>query len=134
MDCQNEKQTEDVLSDDELNNNTNEEEKEGTENWCKLNKTIKLQKLIQYATTYAFANNLDQSDIDNLISFFQVCLDKKKLYRVKDVVYNKETGVITNIPSLVYSKLQKKFTLKNTDTKRNSTLKALAPTKVASSS
>ena len=59
-----------------------------------------------------------------MIVFLRNCLDKKKLQRVKDVLYNKETGEITDIPCLCYNKNLKHFTLKNID-KRVSTLKSL---------
>ena len=66
----------DEFLENEKNNNQNEP-------WCKLNKTIKLKKLIDYA----------------------------------------------QIPSLVYTKSKKHFTLKNTD-KRASTLNSLTPKKM----
>jgi len=55
-------------------------------------------------------------------------LDRKKLQRVKDVIYDKETGTVKDIPGLVYTKGTKHFTLKNID-KRISTLKSLPPKK-----
>ena len=106
----------------EKNNNQNEP-------WCKLNKTIKLKKFIEYAQIYKEKNLLDDGEELALELFFRECLEKKKLYRVKDVSYNKETGIILDIPSLVYAKNNKRFTLKNTD-KRASTLKSLAPKKM----
>ena len=56
-------------------------------------------------------------------------MDKKKLSRVKDVIYDKVNGVVKEIPALTYTKANKHFTLKNID-KRISTLKSLAPKKV----
>ena len=56
------------------------------------------------------------------------CLDRKRLQRVKDVIYDKTTGTIKDIPSLVYNKASKNYTLKN-ETKRVSTLKSLAQKK-----
>jgi len=56
------------------------------------------------------------------------CLDRKKLQRVKDVIYDKTEGVIKEIPALSYTKSSKHFTLKNLE-KRVSTLKSLAPKK-----
>ena len=54
---------------------------------------------------------------------------KKKLSRVKDVIYDKVNGVVKEIPALAYTKANKHFTLKNID-KRISTLKSLAPKKL----
>ena len=56
------------------------------------------------------------------------CLDKKKIYRVKDVLYDKETGLIKEIPALTFIKSTKHFTLKNLD-KRVTTQKSLPPKK-----
>jgi hypothetical protein len=49
-------------------------------------------------------------------------LDKKKLNKVKDVVYNKVTGTITDVPLLVFNKTNKSFTLKKI-VKNSTTLK-----------
>ena len=38
---------------------------------------------------------------ESMIDFFKDCLDRKKLQRVKDVTYNKETGEITTIGAVV---------------------------------
>lgn len=51
------------------------------------------------------------------------------MQRVKDVIYDKTTGQIKDIPGLFYTKTTKHFTLKNTE-KRVSTLKSLTPKKV----
>ena len=73
-------------------------------------------------------NNLSDEESDLLITFLKECIDRKKLQRVKDVLYDKENGIIKEIPALCYVKSNKHFTLKNID-KRVSTLKSLAPKK-----
>jgi hypothetical protein len=83
------------------------------ENWSKLSKTIKIKKLLVYANKYKEENNLSEEDYNKLIIFFRDCLDKKKLQRVKDVDYNRETGEITNISALIHNKTSNHFTLKN---------------------
>lgn len=98
------------------------------EPWSKLDKTAKIKKLALFADSYKVSNNLTDVEYDNLIIFFRDCLDKKKLQRVKDVIYNKENGEIKEIPMLFYNKITNHFTLKNLD-KRVSTLKGLAPKK-----
>ena len=55
-------------------------------------------------------------------------MNRKKLQRVKDVIYDKENGQIKEIPALQYTKANKHFTLKNID-KRISTVKSLTPKK-----
>lgn len=98
------------------------------EPWCKLNKTIKSKKLIEYVNIYKNNNNLDDEEEQLLLIFFKDCLDRKKLQRVKDVIYDKDNGVIKDVPALCFIKNNKHFTLKNID-KRVSTLKSLAPKK-----
>jgi hypothetical protein len=112
----------DKFLENEKNNNVNEP-------WCKLNKTIKIKKLMDYVENeYSKKNNLDTSECENLINFFKDCLDRKKLQRIKDVVYDKDNGTIKDIPSLSYVKASRHFTLKNTE-KRISTLKSLPQNK-----
>jgi hypothetical protein len=96
------------------------------EQWCKLNKTSKIEKLISYANACKETKGWTEEDVKLSIDFFRKCLDRKKLQRVKDVSYDKEKGCIKDIPLLVYDKGTKHFTLKNTD-KHVSTLKCLTP-------
>ena len=111
----------DKFLENEKNNNINEP-------WCKLNKTIKTKKLQDYVELYKTQNNLSDEESNLLILFLKDCIDRKKLQRVKDVLYDKENGTIKEIPALHYIKSTKHFTLKNID-KRVSTLKSLAPKK-----
>jgi hypothetical protein len=111
----------DKFLENEKNNNVNEP-------WCKLNKTIKTKKLQDYVENYKQENNLSNEESELLLTFLKDCLDRKKLQRVKDVVYDKENGIVKEIPALFYMKTSKHFTLKNVD-KRVSTLKSLAPKK-----
>jgi len=111
----------DKFLENEKNNNINEP-------WCKLNKTIKTKKMQEFVEQYKIEHNLSIEESTIMMTFLKDCLDRKKLQRVKDVVYDKERGSIKDIPSLYYMKTSKHFTLKNTD-KRVSTLKSLAPKK-----
>jgi len=106
----------------------NEKNVNVNEPWCKLNKTVKTKKLIEFVDKYKTDNNLDLEETKLLTSFLKDCIDRKKLQRVKDVVYDKTNGSIKEIPALAYTKTNKHFTLKNID-KRVSTLKSLAPKK-----
>jgi len=107
----------DKFLEDEKNNNI-------VEPWCKLNKTIKTKKILEYIEIYKNEQKLDEEEKKILIIFLKDCLDKKKLMRVKDVVYDKINGTIKDIPALSYTKVNKHFTLKNVD-KRVSTIKSL---------
>ena len=106
----------------------NEKINNASEPCSKLDKTAKIKKLSLFADVYKTQNNLSDDDYNRLISFFRDCLDKKKLQRVKDVSYNKDTGEIKDIPALYFNKPTNHFTLKNVD-KRVSTVRGLAPKK-----
>jgi hypothetical protein len=101
------------------NNNKNE-------NWCKLDKTIKTQKIISFVDKFAIENEFDTEEKNLLDTFLKDCIDRKRLTKVKDVEYDKLTGQIINIPALHYNKSNKHFTLKNLE-KKVSTLKSLPP-------
>jgi hypothetical protein len=97
------------------------------EPWCKLDKTMKLTKLAQYSDILIKEHNLSQEEREHLKSYFANCLDKKNLQKVKDVTYDKEAGIIKNIPLLAFNNTTRKFLLKKD--KHVSTLKSLAPKK-----
>ena len=98
------------------------------EPWSKLDKTAKTRKLLTFAEKYRTEQNLTDTEYSKLVAFFKDCLDKKKLQRVKDVIYDKDTGEIKEVPALHFSKPTVHFTLKNID-KRISTIRSLAPKK-----
>lgn len=93
--------------------------------WNKLDKTFKLQKMTDFAETYANDNDYTEEDKASLIIYLKDCLDKKKLLRVKDVDYDSVNDKLVAIPGLQYNKTSKKHTIKNTDSKRNSVTKSL---------
>jgi len=95
--------------------------------WLKLDKTIRKQKLEEYAEKYGKEHAMSSKDLKLLKTFFNNCLEKNKLNKSKDVVYNKEERVILSIPALHFNQITKNFTLRILDTKRVSTLKSLTP-------
>ena len=121
---------------DEMNYNTIdrllEQEKlhNKTESWPKLDKTIKIQKLHAFAEKYGKLHTLPVKDIKSLKMFFSDCLEKNKLQKTKDVVYDKETKEISSIPALFFNSTNRNFTLKIMDAKRVSTLKSLTPKRI----
>lgn len=111
-----------LMLDDFLENEKNNNENEP---WCKLNKTMKLKKLLDFVKVYSVNNNMDEHESEILITFFKDCLERKKLQKVKDVIYDRNSGNIKSIPSLFYTKNTKHFTLKNVEKKNSSTIKNL---------
>jgi len=107
-----------------------EKQQNKSDAWNKLNKTVKIQKLHQFAETYGQNNQLPVKDIKSLKLFFNDSLDKNKLQKTKEIVYDKEKGTITSVPGLFFNSTNRAFTLKNTDIKRISTIKSLTPHKI----
>ena len=97
--------------------------------WIKLDKTDRYQRLLEYADKHGKEQSMSSKDLKLLKTFFKSCLDKNKLNKSKDVVYNKEDRVIISIPALHFNQVTKNFTLKILDNKRVSTLKSLTPKK-----
>ena len=96
--------------------------------WAKLDKTVKIKRLNAYADKYTTEHKLAVNDNKNMKKYLKELLDKRQLNRVKDVTYDKEQGVIVNIPLLCFNKASKKFTMKRNE-KRTATSKCLAPRK-----
>jgi len=102
----------------------NEKKNRENDNWSKLNKTNQIKKINEFIVTYSEEQLFSSEEIQLLQLFLKDAIDKKKLKRVKDVLYDKTAEKITSIPGLHYNKPTKHFTLKNLD-KRPSTLKSL---------
>ncbi len=98
------------------------------EPWNKLDKCIKMDKINEYIKTLKDKHNLDDDEIKSLKDYLIGCIDKKSLSRNKDIEYEKETGIINNIPQLHFNNTTRKFTLKKHD-KHVSTAKCLGPPK-----
>jgi hypothetical protein len=107
----------------------NEKTNNANEPWSKLDKTAKIKKLSTFAENYKTEHNLSDEEYIKLTAFLKDCLDRKKLQRVKDVVYDKTNGEVKDIPALHHNKQSNHFTLKNTE-KHISTTRSLAPKKV----
>ena len=91
-----------------------DQERDRTQNepWNRLDKNIKVQKLLGYADTVAVRQGLSKSDKANLRSQLIGYLDKKLLQRNKDVTYDREQGIVSDVPSLEYSTGTRRFTLR----------------------
>jgi hypothetical protein len=107
-----------------------EKQQNKADTWNKLDKTVKTQKLHSFAEKYGKDNSLPVKDVKSLKYFFLEALDKNKLQKTKDVVYDKEKGIIQSIPALFFNVTNRSFTLKNLDVKRVSTLKSLTPKRI----
>ena len=109
----------------------NEKQKNKSDPWNKLDKTVKIQKLHAFAEKYGKDNGLPVKEIKSLKQFFIGCLEKQKLQKTKDVVYDKEKKELISIPALHFNADTHNFTLKNMDAKRVSTIKSLTPKRIS---
>lgn len=98
------------------------------EPWSKLDKTIKLKKLNDYANQICDEYELSPTELKTLKKDLSSYIDKKQLQKVKDVTYDKESGIINSIPNLKFNKNTRKFTMKKSE-KHISTTKSLGPKK-----
>lgn len=99
------------------------------EPWGKLDQTQKMKKIEQFVTTFKRdEQQIDEHEQTLLKKYLKECINKKRLQRVKDVLYDKEKGIILSIPNLIYNKSRQRYTLKRSD-KRMSTLKSLGKPK-----
>ena len=94
--------------------------------WNKLNKTLKLKKINDYIKMYSKLNEISSDVSDELKTLLYTSIDNKMLQKVKDIVYDKNNGIIKNIPGLTFNKGSKKFTIRNSE-KKVSPLRSLAP-------
>ena len=96
--------------------------------WSKLSKASKLKKINEYAIVYCTEKKIDSVKCKELKKYLEQCLNRKKIQRQKDVIYDIETNKIKSIHGLQYNKNTNKFTLRIKDKKTN-TLKSLPPKK-----
>lgn len=108
-----------------LDNESNINKKES---WNKLDKSIKMEKINNYIDTLKKTHKLSKEEYSMLKTYLSNCLDKKHLYKNKDVVYIKESGLLENIPSLHFNNTTRKFILRKQQ-HHVSTAKCLGPKK-----
>tara|TARA_B110000261_G_scaffold155706_1_gene188780 strand:+ start:145 stop:630 length:486 start_codon:yes stop_codon:yes gene_type:complete len=93
----------------------NEKQSNKIDSWNKLDKTMKMRKCNIFIEEYAKANYLSVNDKLELTDYIKDCIDRKKLSRTKDVIYNMETGMLEQIPTLLYA--NNRFTLRSINKK-----------------
>jgi hypothetical protein len=95
------------------------------ENWSKLDKTQKIKKLTMHVDDILEKKfKLSSDETSKCQKYLLKCLERKALSKVKDVIYDKDNGAITNIPNLHFDNVERVFILKKDD-KHVSTVKCL---------
>ena len=91
--------------------------KEKKKTWSKLDNGVRIKKLRAFAQEYAIKNKYGKIQKTNLKRFLLKALDRKKLHKTKEVIFDVEKQSIIDIPGLNFNKEKKKFTLKRFDNK-----------------
>jgi hypothetical protein len=80
--------------------------------WSKLSKTEKVKKIKNYIKTTLFKeHNLTDTEIVNATKFFSLWMDRKKLSKNNELIYNQDVGLIESIEGLTFSAETRKFTI-----------------------
>lgn len=96
--------------------------------WNRLEKFKKLEKLREYSKYYIENNQLENEKEELLFKYLQDNLNRKKLLKQKEVIYDIESQKIKEIPNLQFLKAKNRFTIKNI--KKSSTIKNIKNTKL----
>jgi hypothetical protein len=96
--------------------------------WTKLDKTDKIIKLKSFAKKLVELHSLNIEQEKTLNQYLLYCLERRHLSKIKDVNYNKDTGVIESIPNLLFNEETRNFYIKKSE-KHGNTLKSLPPKK-----
>ena len=94
------------------------------ENWSKLDKTQKVKKLLNHVELLEKKYTLSDEEVNKCKKYLLKCLERKALSKVKDVIYDKDKGIINSIPNLQFDNTNRVFALKK-DEKHISTVKCL---------
>ena len=112
-------------SEDTINNFLNmdiENNKKGI--WSKLTKTEKIKKIKQYINEkLKIEYNLTDEEIVYTTKVFTIMIDRKKLSKNNELVYNQEVGFIEQIGGLLFNIETSKFNISEYITKKAKTKK-----------
>ena len=80
--------------------------------WSKLSKTEKVKKIKNYIkTTLLKEHNLTDTEVLNATKFFSLLMDRKKLSKNNELLYNQDIGLIEGIEGLTFNVETRKFTI-----------------------
>jgi len=80
--------------------------------WSKLSKTEKVKKIKNYIkTVLAKEHDLTEAELLNANKFFSLWMDRKKLSKNNELIYNQEGGLIESIEGLTFNVETRKFTI-----------------------
>jgi hypothetical protein len=112
-------------SEDAINNFLNidiENNKKGI--WSKLTKTEKIKKIKQYINEkLKLEYNLTDEEIVYTVKVFTIMIDRKKLSKNNELIYNQENGFIEQIGGLTFNIETRKFNINEDLAKKSKTKK-----------
>ena len=80
--------------------------------WSKLSKTEKVKKIKNYIkTVLAKEHELTEAELLNANKFFSLWMDRKKLSKNNELIYNQDVGLIEGIEGLTFNVETRKFTI-----------------------
>jgi hypothetical protein len=80
--------------------------------WSKLSKTEKVKKIKNYIkNVLAKEHDLTEGELLNANKFFSLWMDRKKLSKNNELIYNQEGGLIESIEGLTFNVETRKFTI-----------------------
>ena len=100
-----------------------EEERNKLLPWNKLDKSLKIRKIMDYSAEFAQLNNMSEEKASELKTLLREKIQRKELFKTKDVVYDIASGKVKHLPALSYQ--QGELFFKVVD--RASPLNSLAP-------
>lgn len=82
------------------------------QSWNKLSKTERLKKIDTFINNrFVGEYSLQEEEIESLNAFVNKLLERKKLVKSTELFYNEETGMIEEIPALLFNNKTRRFTL-----------------------
>ena len=113
-------------SDEKIKKLLNKEKKHYyNQNWNKLDNGMKINRLKIFVENEKTQKNLNDKQRDNLRKILINACTSGKLNKSSDIIYNKESGTIENIKTLIFNEETKDYTLKfNENKKKTSTTKS----------
>lgn len=79
--------------------------------WSKLTKTAKIMKLKKYMKDLGESHHLTTEEVTKTTNVIIKMVERKKLSKNNELVYNQENGNIETIPGLVFNQTTRNFTL-----------------------
>ena len=93
--------------------------------WNKLDKSTKIKKLNEFSDRLGQEKEHSVQVIADLKAMLKDKMNRKMMQKSKDIVYDKDKGIVMDIPNLIFHSETLKYTLRTTESE--SPLNSLAP-------